>query len=288
MVFLVDSSDHLGMKSFPLVKTFIQKLVSSLPIEANKYRVALAQYSDALHNEFHLGAFKNRSPMLNHLKKNFGFIGGSLKIGNALQEAHRTYFSAPTNGRDKKQFPPVLVVLASAESEDDVEEASKALREDGVKIISVGVQKASEENLKAMATPQFHFNLRTARDLSLFAPDMAQIIQDVTQYREGTTVAVVTDVAPTTPEPLITPAALTTPANNVDETGKKASQRHPTPYGLHIYPLTAALCCLSTLAVLSCWEFPHTSLFFASVGAISLTSVLLPSFASFWLKRAVI
>uniref|UniRef100_A0A8I6GLS2 Collagen type VI alpha 6 chain n=1 Tax=Rattus norvegicus TaxID=10116 RepID=A0A8I6GLS2_RAT len=187
VVFLVDSSDHLGMKSFPLVKTFIQKLVSSLPVEANKYRVALAQYSDALHNEFHLGAFKNRNPMLNHLKKNFGFIGGSLKIGNALQEAHRTYFSAPTNGRDKKQFPPILVVLASAESEDDVEEASKALREDGVKIISVGVQKASEEDLKAMATSQFHFNLRTARDLSMFAPNMTQIIKDVTQYREAMT-----------------------------------------------------------------------------------------------------
>lgn len=185
VVFLVDSSDHLGLKSFPLVKTFIHKMISSLPIEANKYRVALAQYSDALHNEFQLGTFKNRNPMLNHLKKNFGFIGGSLKIGNALQEAHRTYFSAPTNGRDKKQFPPILVVLASAESEDDVEEAAKALREDGVKIISVGVQKASEENLKAMATSQFHFNLRTARDLSVFAPNMTEIIKDVTQYREG-------------------------------------------------------------------------------------------------------
>uniref|UniRef100_A0A8C2LCS2 VWFA domain-containing protein n=1 Tax=Cricetulus griseus TaxID=10029 RepID=A0A8C2LCS2_CRIGR len=185
VVFLVDSSDDLGSKSFPFVKNFLNKLISSLPIEADKYRVALAQYSDALHNEFQLGTFKSRNPMLNHLKKNLGFIGGSLKIGNALQEAHRTYFSAPTNGRDRKQFPPILVVLASAESEDEVEEAAKALREDGVKIISVGVQKASEENLKAMATSQFHFTLRTARDLSAFAPNMTQIIKDVTKHREG-------------------------------------------------------------------------------------------------------
>uniref|UniRef100_A0A8C6R1B1 Collagen, type VI, alpha 6 n=1 Tax=Nannospalax galili TaxID=1026970 RepID=A0A8C6R1B1_NANGA len=185
VVFLVDSSDHLGSKSFSLVKTFINKMISSLPIEANKYRVALAQYSHTLHNEFHLGAFRSRNPMLNHLKKNFRFIGGSLKIGNALQEAHRTYFSAPTNGRDRKQFPPILVVLASAESEDDVDEASKALREDGVKIISVGVQKASEENLKAMATSQFHFNLQTVRDLSTFSSNMTQIIKDVTKYSEG-------------------------------------------------------------------------------------------------------
>nr|XP_055239247.1 collagen alpha-6(VI) chain [Gorilla gorilla gorilla] len=185
VVFLVDSSDRLGSKSFPFVKMFITKMISSLPIEADKYRVALAQYSDKLHSEFHLSTFKGRSPMLNHLRKNFGFTGGSLQIGKALQEAHRTYFSAPANGRDRKQFPPILVVLASSESEDDVEEASKALRKDGVKIISVGVQKASEENLKAMATSQFHFNLRTVRDLSMFSQNMTHIIKDVTKYKEG-------------------------------------------------------------------------------------------------------
>ncbi|XP_053456555.1 collagen alpha-6(VI) chain [Nycticebus coucang] len=185
VVFLVDSSDHLGIKAFPFVKIFINKMLNSLPIESDKYRVALAQYSDKLHSEFQLSTFKSRSPMLNHLKKNFGFIGGPLKIGNALQEAHRTYFSVPTNGRDKKQFPPILVVLASAKSEDDVEEASKALQKDGVKIISLGMQKASEENLKAMATSQFHFNLRTARDLSMFSQNMTQIIKDVTKHKEA-------------------------------------------------------------------------------------------------------
>ncbi|XP_059519973.1 collagen alpha-6(VI) chain [Myotis daubentonii] len=185
VVFLVDSSDHLGTKSFSLVKTFINKVITSLPIEASKYRVALAQYSDQLHSEFQLNTFKSRNPMLNHLKKNFMFKGGALRIGNALREAHRTYFSGPANGRDKKLFPPVLVVLASAESEDDVEEASKALREDGVRIISVGLQKASEENLKAMATAQFHVNLRTVRDLSTFSQNMTQIIKEAAQYKAG-------------------------------------------------------------------------------------------------------
>ncbi|XP_034517715.1 LOW QUALITY PROTEIN: collagen alpha-6(VI) chain [Ailuropoda melanoleuca] len=185
VVFLVDSSDHLGTKSFPLVKAFIHRMVSSLPIEAHKYRVAVAQYSDRLHSEFQLGTFKSRNPMLNHLKKNLGFLGGSLRTGHALREAHRTYFSAPAGGRDKKQFPPILVVLASAQSEDDVEEASKALREDGVRIVSVGLQSASEEELKAMATAQFHFNLRSARDLGAFSQNMTQIIKEATQYRDG-------------------------------------------------------------------------------------------------------
>nr|XP_035948438.1 collagen alpha-6(VI) chain isoform X4 [Halichoerus grypus] len=194
VVFLVDSSDHLGTKSFPLVKAFINKMISSLHIEAQKYRVALGQYSDQLHSEFQLSTFKSRNPMLNHLKKNFSFIGGSLRIGNALREAHRTYFSAAASGRDRKQFPPILVVLASAESKDDIEEASKALQEDGVRIVSVGLQDASEEELKAMATAQFHIKLRSVRDLGAFSQNMTQIIKDATQYRDGATDDILVEV----------------------------------------------------------------------------------------------
>ncbi|XDC70798.1 hypothetical protein R6Z07F_001971 [Ovis aries] len=182
VVFLVDSSDHLGIKSFPFVKSFINKMISSLPIEADKYHVGLAQYSDGLHREFQLSTFKSRGPMLNHLKKNYGFLGGSLRIGKALQEVHRAYFSS---GRDRKQFPPILVVLASAESEDAVEEAAEALRKDGVRIVSVGMQGASEKTLKAMATGQFHYSLRTVRDLSTFSQNMTQILKDAAQYKDG-------------------------------------------------------------------------------------------------------
>uniref|UniRef100_A0A4X1UZK0 Collagen alpha-5(VI) chain n=1 Tax=Sus scrofa TaxID=9823 RepID=A0A4X1UZK0_PIG len=182
VVFLVDSSDHLGTKSFPYMKTFINKMINSLPIETDKYHVGLAQYSDKLHTEFQLNTFKSKGPMLNHLKKNFGFLGGSLRIGSALREVHRTYFS---NGRDRKQFPPILVVLASADSEDAVEEAAEALRKDGVRIISVGMQRVSEETLKAMATGQFRYNLRTVRDLSAFSQNMTQVLKEAIQYKEG-------------------------------------------------------------------------------------------------------
>lgn len=183
VVFLVDSSDHLGTKSFPYMKTFINKMINSLPIETDKYHVGLAQYSDKLHTEFQLNTFKSKGPMLNHLKKNFGFLGGSLRIGNALREVHRTYFSSR---RDRKQYPPILVVMASADSEDAVEEAAEALRKDGVRIISVGMQRVSEETLKAMATGQFRYNLRTVRDLSAFSQNMTQILKEAIQYKDGT------------------------------------------------------------------------------------------------------
>uniref|UniRef100_F7C3U7 Collagen type VI alpha 6 chain n=1 Tax=Ornithorhynchus anatinus TaxID=9258 RepID=F7C3U7_ORNAN len=182
VVFLVDSSDNLGNKAFPFVKTFVNKMINALPIEASKYRIALAQYSDDLHSEFQLNTFKSKNPMLNHVKKNFAFRGGSPRLGLALQKAHKTYFSGLTNGRDPKRFPPVLVVLASGPSEDDVEAPAKALQRDRVKIISLGMQAASDRDLKAMATPQFDFLLRTIREVSMFSPNMTRIIEDVVKF----------------------------------------------------------------------------------------------------------
>ena len=79
---------------------------------------------------------------------------------------------------------PILVVLASGESEDAVEEAAEALRKDGVRIVSVGMQGVSEKTLKAMATGQFHYNLRTVRDLSTFSQNMTQILKDAAQYKD--------------------------------------------------------------------------------------------------------
>ncbi|XP_044534829.1 collagen alpha-6(VI) chain [Gracilinanus agilis] len=185
VVFLVDSSDYMGSKSFPFVRTFLSKTINSLPVEAKKFRIALAQYSDDLHQEFLLSPFMAKNAILNHLKRNFTYMGGSLQIGNALEKVHKTYFSGPMNGRDKNQFPQVLVVLASAHSEDDVEGPAKALQRDGVKIITLGMQNASEENLKTMATSQFHYNLRTVRDVATFSTNMTSIIKEVAKYKAG-------------------------------------------------------------------------------------------------------
>ncbi|XP_068944498.1 collagen alpha-5(VI) chain-like [Petaurus breviceps papuanus] len=184
VVFLVDSSDHLGSKSFPFVRTFLSKMINSLPIEANKFQIALAQYSDDLHQEFLLNTYKTKSAMLNHLTKNFDYIGGSLRIGNALEKVRKTYFSGSATGRDKKQFPQILVVLSSAKSEDDVVGPAEALKRDGVKIIALGMQDASEENLKAMATSQLHYNLRSVRNVGVFSDNMTRIIKETIKYKE--------------------------------------------------------------------------------------------------------
>ncbi|CAM4516605.1 unnamed protein product, partial [Lepidochelys olivacea] len=178
IVLLVDSSNSLGKKAFPSMKAFISKMISHLTATPNQYRIALAQYSDDLHTEFLLDTCKAKNPMLNHVKKNVVFKGGSVKTGNALQKVHRTYFKGPATGRDKEQ---ILVVLTSGASEDAVVEPAKILKSNGVKIIAMGIQDVSPQELQSMATPQFSYKFRTVRDLSMSSQNMTKIIEDVIQ-----------------------------------------------------------------------------------------------------------
>ncbi|TFK11869.1 mitochondrial inner membrane protease subunit 1 [Platysternon megacephalum] len=178
IVLLVDSSNSLGNKTFLSMKSFISKMISHLTATPNQYRIALAQYSDDLHIEFLLDAYKAKNPMLNYVKKNVVFKGGSVKTGNALQKVHGTYFKGPASGRDKKR---ILVVLTSGASEDAVVEPARILKSDGVKIIAMGIQDVSPQELQSMATPQFSYKFRTVRDLGMSSQNMTKIIEDVIQ-----------------------------------------------------------------------------------------------------------
>ncbi|EMP31557.1 Collagen alpha-6(VI) chain, partial [Chelonia mydas] len=193
IVLLVDSSNSLGKKAFPSMKAFISKMISHLTATPNQYRIALAQYSDDLHTEFLLDTYKAKNPMLNHVKKNVVFKGGSVKTGNALRKVHRTYFKGPAGGRDKEQ---ILVVLTSGASEDAVVEPAKILKSDGVKIIAVGIQDVSPQELQSMATPQFSYKFRTVRDLSMSSQNMTKIIEDVIQING----IIPTDIIESVPE----------------------------------------------------------------------------------------
>lgn len=175
------------------MKAFISKMISHLTATPNQYRIALAQYSDDLHTEFLLGTYKAKNPMLNHVKKNVVFKGGSVKTGNALRKVHRTYFKGPAGGRDKEQ---ILVVLTSGASEDAVVEPAKILKSDGVKIIAVGIQDVSPQELQSMATPQFSYKFRTVRDLSMSSQNMTKIIEDVIQING----IIPTDIIESVPE----------------------------------------------------------------------------------------
>nr|XP_034985428.1 collagen alpha-6(VI) chain [Zootoca vivipara] len=172
IVFLVASSNT----SSHHVKTFISKVIDGLPLGPNEYRVALAQYNDRVYNEFQLDTYKGKIPMLNHIKNKVVFRGGPLKTGTALRKIHETYYGKPTPERDRSK---ILVVMTSQPSGDDVEESAQLLQKAGVKVLALGLEDASYDELIQMATKPFSFFFPRTEELVLFSQNISGIVDAI-------------------------------------------------------------------------------------------------------------
>ncbi|PKU36382.1 collagen alpha-6 chain-like [Limosa lapponica baueri] len=165
--------------SLPYVKNFMIRMIGSLPIEPNQFRLALAQYSDEFAPEFMLDTYRRKGPMVKHIRNDFMFNGGSsVQIGNALMEAYETFFQKSEDEKEKQQ---IIVLLTSAPSEDDVREVARNLQGLGVKIIAIGTKEAPYDELFEMATPPFHYKQPVIEELPKFSEYMPQIIDDIIQ-----------------------------------------------------------------------------------------------------------
>uniref|UniRef100_A0A8C5PM11 VWFA domain-containing protein n=1 Tax=Leptobrachium leishanense TaxID=445787 RepID=A0A8C5PM11_9ANUR len=181
VVFLVDGSSTMGDKSFIQTKTFLTKTINQLAIGSDRFRVGLAQYSDDLQVAFSLNTYRAKNPILNHIKSKFSFTGGAINTGNALTKVHESFFNE-LNVRDKSKYPPILVVITSGTSLDDVKKPSVSLQNDGVRIISMGLQRASIDELKIMATDSsLAFQLSTPRELVALSDEMLIKFQEAVQ-----------------------------------------------------------------------------------------------------------
>ncbi|NXN48534.1 CO6A6 protein, partial [Rynchops niger] len=179
IVLLVDGSDTMEPSSLPYVKNFMIRMIDSLPIEPNQFRLALAQYSDDFSIEFMLDTYRRKGPMVKHIRNEFTFNGGSsVQIGNALYQAYETFFQKSADEKEKQQ---IIVILTSAHSEDDIQEAATSLQNLGVKIIAIGTKEAPYKELFEMATPPFHYKIPVIEELPKFSEYMPQIIDDIIQ-----------------------------------------------------------------------------------------------------------
>lgn len=195
LIFLLDSSDNMGIKMFNQLKSYVSKIISQLQIGADFYRIGLIQYNKDIDIGFSLSDFKTRNLMINYIKNKFLFQGGSLMTGYALWKLHKVFFF---NGRDKSKYPHVLLVITSGSSEDDVNSAISVLKQYGVQIITVGVKEASLDEMQAMAaSPQLAFKIDSFRDLNTISKDMVTTIQEVVgkkYYVEGTQGEIMSDL----------------------------------------------------------------------------------------------
>ncbi|XP_048464938.1 collagen alpha-3(VI) chain [Rhincodon typus] len=161
IVFLVDGSQNMEIAGFQQIRSFIFKIISQLDIGANKYRIGLAQYDTSARTEFLLNTYITKIQVANYIRSDssFTFQGGpGLAMGRAIDFVRRTFFRESAGSRKGEGVPQIVIIVTSAPSQDDITLPARALKKEGVKVISVGVRRSILSELQRVAfLPNFPF-----------------------------------------------------------------------------------------------------------------------------------
>ncbi|XP_047914528.2 collagen alpha-3(VI) chain isoform X8 [Anser cygnoides] len=175
VVFLIDGSDGVR-RGFPLLKTFVQRVVESLDIGRDKVRVAIVQYSNAVQPEFLLDAYEDKADIVSAIQGLTVMGGSPLNTGAALDYLIRNVFTVSSGSRIAEGVPQFLILLTADRSQDDVRRPSVVLKTSGTVPFGIGIGNA---DLTELQTISF------LPDFAISVPDFSQLdsVQQVVSNR---------------------------------------------------------------------------------------------------------
>ncbi|XP_066547409.1 collagen alpha-6(VI) chain isoform X2 [Amia ocellicauda] len=177
IVFLVDGSTALGAQAFQQIKTFIKEVVIQLDVGIDEHRIGLAQFSGDTNTEFLLNAYQKKQGILNYLNNRFKLKGGENRIGQALEYVRLNFFTEAAGSRISQGYRQFLVVLTSAKSEDKIQRAARAMKREGVTVISIGLLNSLKAELEIMATKPYIYQLDKLQRLNQIPEEVTGIIE---------------------------------------------------------------------------------------------------------------
>uniref|UniRef100_A0A672RRK8 Si:ch211-62a1.3 n=1 Tax=Sinocyclocheilus grahami TaxID=75366 RepID=A0A672RRK8_SINGR len=143
---LVDSS--ASRQEQQIIKKFLSRLIQQLNVGNNTNRVSLAQFSENVKEEFLLNTDKTKNEILSYIQSLTLRPTGERRIGNAIEYAHKNFFSNVSGSRVSEGFKQFLLVVSAGESADGVVQASRTIKTDAVTVFAVGLNKADVDEMK--------------------------------------------------------------------------------------------------------------------------------------------
>ncbi|KAM9085203.1 collagen alpha-3(VI) chain isoform 3-T4 [Megaptera novaeangliae] len=178
VVFLIDGSE--GVRSgFPLLQEFVQRVVESLDVGADRVRVAVVQYSDRTRPEFYLNSYMDQQSIIGAIRGMTLLGGPTPNTGAALDFVLRNILIGSAGSRIAEGVPQLLIVLTADRSGDDVSGPSVVLKRGGAVPIGIGIGNADITEMQTISLiPDFAVAIPTFRQLGT----VQQVISDrVTQ-----------------------------------------------------------------------------------------------------------
>uniref|UniRef100_A0A671KQA9 Si:ch211-62a1.3 n=1 Tax=Sinocyclocheilus anshuiensis TaxID=1608454 RepID=A0A671KQA9_9TELE len=180
---LVDSS--ASRQEQQTIKSFLSKLVTQLNVGKDFNRVGLAQFSKNVKEEFLLNTDKTKNEIVSSIRSLALRSTGDRRIGNAIEYAHKNFFTSATGSRVSEGFKQFLLVIAAGESADGVVKASRAIKKDAVTVFAVGLNRADADEMKYISSQPHSYNSHVFLTECIFdvVADIAFIVDQSSNIR---------------------------------------------------------------------------------------------------------
>ncbi|CAG5866270.1 unnamed protein product [Menidia menidia] len=176
VVLLVDGSYSIGLQNFAKVRAFLEVLVNSFDIGANKVQISLVQYSRDPHTEFALNTHHDINTVVKAVRT-FPYRGGSTNTGKAMTYVREKIFIQARGAREN--VPRVMVLITDGKSSDSFKDAATNLRNVDVEIFAVGVKDAVRSELEAIANPPADTHVYEVEDFDAFQRISKELTQSI-------------------------------------------------------------------------------------------------------------
>uniref|UniRef100_A0A8C4TR27 Matrilin 4 n=1 Tax=Falco tinnunculus TaxID=100819 RepID=A0A8C4TR27_FALTI len=152
LVMVIDGSKSVRPQNFELVKQFVNRIVDLLEVSPHGTRVGLVQYSSRVRTEFPLNKYHSADEIKKAVME-VEYMEKGTMTGLALKHMVEHSFSELEGARPlSHNIPRIGLVFTDGRSQDDISEWARRAKESGIIMFAVGVGKAVEEELRAIAS----------------------------------------------------------------------------------------------------------------------------------------
>ncbi|CAC5417435.1 unnamed protein product [Mytilus coruscus] len=151
IVFVLDSSSSVGKDNFQYMLDFVRALVEEIAGTSNEHRFALITYSTRVNLVFSLGRYSNGN--VGKVISTTRYKAGSTNTAGGLRTAADVL--KMNGGRSSAE--DIVILLTDGQSNlnsRDTIPSAEALKQKGVKVITVGIKITDTDEIKAIASSE--------------------------------------------------------------------------------------------------------------------------------------
>ncbi|XP_056676063.1 collagen alpha-3(VI) chain isoform X2 [Monodelphis domestica] len=179
IVFLLDGSINFKRDNFQEVLRFVSGIVDTIYEGGDSIQVGLVQYNSDPTDEFFLKDFSTKEEILDAINKVVYKGGRQANTLVGLEHLRKNHFVPEAGSRIDQRIPQIAFVITGGSSVEDVEEATRALSQKGVKVFAVGVRNVDLREVSRIASNSaIAFRVSNVQELSELSEQVLETLHD--------------------------------------------------------------------------------------------------------------